>query len=475
MDELKQFEEYLGYLQPALGHQDRNEGLKGYCAGLMSPLSRKSVEPMAAHIDPERTRSRHQSLHHFVADSTWSDEQMLLRVAQWVVPKMDFSDGGWWIIDDTGFPKAGRHSVGVARQYCGMLGKQDNCQVAVSVSLACERASLPVAWRLYLPHEWADDATRRAKAGVPGEVAFATKTAIALAQLEHLLAQGAPKHCVLADAGYGTETAFRERLRELGLPYVVGVTRQANVWALGHEPIVPEPRQGRGRQFTRLQLGLADDPLHRPQSVKDVALELSPLDWYRVSWREGTNQRLRSRFARVRVRTAHRDENRKTLREPEWLLIEWPEDEPEPTKYWLSTLAESASMERMVYEAKMRWRIERDYQDLKQDLGLGHYEGRGWRGFHHHASLSIAAYGFLTALRLSHPDEIGAKKNFVLGEEPALPTHYKPRGSPAHAAPRPLIDHEFAAAYRRSTAQDAAPMSVLPARKRRATLVTQYE
>ncbi len=136
----------------------------------MSPLSRNSVEPVAAHIDPERTMSRHQSLHHFVADSTWSDEQMLLRVAQWVVPKMDFRDGRWWIIDDTGFPKAGRHPVGVARQYCGMLGEQESCQVAVSVSLACERAHLPVAWRLYLPHEWAGDATRRAKAGVPEEV-----------------------------------------------------------------------------------------------------------------------------------------------------------------------------------------------------------------------------------------------------------------------------------------------------------------
>jgi hypothetical protein len=169
-------------------------------------------------------------------------------------------------------------------------------------------------------------------------------------------------------------------LGELGLAYVVGITGQANVWAPSREPIVPEPRQGRGRQFTRLQLGGPDDPLHRQQSVKSLAFELSSLEWYRVSWREGTNQSLRSRFARVRVRAAHRDEDRKTLREPEWLLIEWPEDEPEPTKYWLSTLAEDVTIERLVYEAKMRWRIERDYQDLKQDLGLEHYEGRGWRG-----------------------------------------------------------------------------------------------
>ena len=161
MDELAEFESYMAHLSKGLGHADRCAGLRGYCTGLMSPLARKSVEPMAAHIEPQRVRSRHQSLHHFVADAGWSDGEMWLRVAQWVVPEMDFSDGGWWIIDDTGFPKQGQHSVGVARQYCGMLGKQDNCQVAVSVSLACEAASVPVAWQLYLPHEWADDRGRR--------------------------------------------------------------------------------------------------------------------------------------------------------------------------------------------------------------------------------------------------------------------------------------------------------------------------
>ena len=473
MDDLAEFERYLKHLGQALGHQDRQAGLRGYCGGLMAPLSRKSVEPMAAHLDPRHTRSRHQSLHHFVADSAWSDEQMLLRVAQWVVPKMDFGDGGWWIVDDTGFPKQGRHSVGVARQYCGMLGKQDNCQVAVSVSLACDSASVPVAWRLYLPKEWAEDEARRDKAGVPENIEFATKTSIALAQLEHLVEQGAPKHCVLADAGYGAETAFRERLTALGLPYVVGITGQVTVWPPGREPLPPKPRQGPGRQATRLRRGEAADAQHRPQSVKELASELSPLQWYRVSWREGTNQSLRSRFARLRVRAAHRDSRRDELRPEEWLLIEWPDNEPEPTKYWLSTLGENTSIERMVYEAKMRWRIERDYQDLKQDLGLGHYEGRGWRGFHHHASLSIAAYGFLSAQRLSHPDEVAGKKNAAPRQEPAVPTHYKPRGSPAHAAPRPLVDHEFAAAHRRRLAHNAATMYVLPAHQRKVQLLTQ--
>jgi|SRR5882672_2960903 len=170
MDELDEFERYMTHLCGVLGHADRRAGMRGYCSGLMAPIKRKSIEPMASHLAPMNTRSRHQSLHHFVAEAAWSDEQMLRRIAQWVVPAMDCSDGAWWIIDDTGFPKQGRHSVGVARQYCGMLGKQDNCQVAVSVTLACHSGSLPVAWRLYLPQEWASDAPRRDKARVPQDI-----------------------------------------------------------------------------------------------------------------------------------------------------------------------------------------------------------------------------------------------------------------------------------------------------------------
>lgn len=461
MDDLQRFEEYMAHLSEGLGHADRHAGLRGYTAGLMSPLQRKSVEPMAAHVDPMNVRSRHQSLHHFVADANWSDEQMLLRVCQWVVPLMDFGDGGWWIIDDTGFPKQGRHSVGVARQYCGMLGKQDNCQVAVSVSLACAAASLPVAWQLYVPKEWAEDKARRDKAGVPEAMEFATKPQIALRQIEHLLEQGAPRHCVLADAGYGVDTAFRDRLTALGLDYVVGVTGSITVWPPGHEPLPPKPYAGRGRAAHRLRRGDSGTPEHRPQTVKELAMDIDPDDWCEVSWREGTNATLRSHFARVRVRVAHGDQLRDTLRDSQWLLIEWPEGDEEPLKYWLSTLTEDTSLERMVYEAKMRWRIERDYQDLKQDLGLGQYEGRGWRGFHHHASLSIAAYGFLLAQRLSYPDEIDGKKNAEC-QEPALPTHYKPRGSPASAAPRPILHNELAIAYRRSVGTKSASMSVLP-------------
>jgi SRSO17 transposase len=461
----------MAHLSQGLGHADRHAGLRGYCTGLMSPLSRKSVEPMAALVEPLRVRSRHQSLHHFVAESSWSDEEMLRRVAQWVVPRMDFGDGGWWIVDDTGFPKQGVHSAGVARQYCGMLGKQDNCQVAVSVSLACAGASLPAAWQLYLPKEWADDELRREAAGVPEAVQFATKPAIALKQLQHLVAQGAPRHCVLGDAGYGVDTAFRDGLTEMGLPYVMGITGSVTVWPPGHAPLAPVPYSGRGRVAKRLRLG--DAPQHRPLSAKALALALGSEHWREIAWREGTNDTLRSRFARVRVRAAHREHLRDAQRPPEWLLIEWPEGHAEPMKYWLSTLSQDTPLQRMVYEAKMRWRIERDYQDLKQDLGLAHYEGRGWRGFHHHASLSIAAYGFLLAQRLRHPDEVEGKKNRARRQAPALPTHYKPRGSPAHAAPRPIVHHELAAAYRRSPAASPATLPLLFGRQRKTSLVTQ--
>ena len=184
----QRFDQYMEHLAAGLGHLDRHAGLKGYCTGLMLPLARKSVEPMAARVDPMHPSARHQALHHFVAKAEWSDREMLRRVCQWVVPQMDFSRGGWWIIDDTGFPKKGKHSVGVTRQYCGMLGKQDNCRVEVSVSLACDQGSVPVAWQLYLPEDWAADPVRH-QAGVPEDLRFATKPQIALTQLRALMAE----------------------------------------------------------------------------------------------------------------------------------------------------------------------------------------------------------------------------------------------------------------------------------------------
>jgi SRSO17 transposase len=420
----------------------------------MLPLARKSVEPMAARVDPMHASARHQSLHHFVAKAEWSDSETLRRVAQWVVPQMDFSRGGWWIIDDTGFPKKGKHSVGVARQYCGMLGKQDNCQVAVSVSLACDQGSIPVAWQLYLPEDWANDLVRRRAAGVPDEIHFATKTQIALAQLRTLLADGAPHHCVLADAGYGVDTGFRQALSDMGLIYAVGVTSAVSVWPPGVEPLPPQRYSGMGRPpvMPRRTAG------RQPMSVKALALSLPAQAFHSISWREGTNEPLSGRFAAVRVRHAGGNAGKARLRPLQWLLVEWPADQAEPTKYVLSTLPEDTPLNELVSAAHQRWSIERDYQDLKQDFGLGHYEGRGWRGFHHHASLSIAAYGFLMTERLIADKPVGSKKNFIERQVPALPKEYIPRGSPARPAARGPFDHDATPSAELRT--DRAPRAV---------------
>jgi len=469
MNASQRFERYMEHLADGLGHMDRHAGLKGYCTGLMLPMSRKSVEPMAARVDPLRASARHQSLHHFVAKAEWSDDEMLRRVSQWVAPKMDMSGGGFWIIDDTGFPKKGKHSVGVARQYCGVLGKQDNCQVAVSISLATEQASVPVAYRLYLPKEWAQDPERRQKTGVPADIGFATKNEIALQQLETLLAEGAPKYCVLADAGYGVDQAFRQRLTELGLPYVVGIKSSVVVWPPGLEPLPPKRYSGMGRPPVvprRTQQ-------RQPVSVKDLAHALPASAFQTISWRQGTNETLSGRFAAVRVRHAGGNIGKARLHPEQWLLIEWPASDTDPLKYYLSTLPDDIALNDMVAQAHMRWRIERDYQDLKQELGLGHYEGRGWRGFHHHAALSIAAYGFLVTERLAAGKSAGAKKNFVIRQVSALPADYVPRGSPARTAARVRLHHHTPLPTQPSVDRTPRTMSLLWATKRKTTLVTQ--
>jgi SRSO17 transposase len=418
------FAAYVRAITSALGHADRAVPFQSYCAGLLLPGDRKSVEPMAARVQPGRVQAAHQSLHHCVAKSDWSDDAALAAVRDRVLPVIERRGPiRALIIDDTGIPKKGKHSVGVARQYCGQLGKQDNCQVAVSLSAANDHASLPIAYRLYLPHEWADDTDRRTQAGVPDDVIFQTKPQIALDQLRAALAAGIEAEVALADAGYGTDTDFRDGITDAGLPYVVGIQSSTSLWPPGVEPLPPKPWSGRGRRTSAIRRDIE----HQPISAKQLALELPKKAWRRVTWREGTNTKLASRFAAVRVRPAHRDYHRSTPRPEEWCLIEWPTDEPEPTKYFLSTLPENISRRVLVNTAKLRWRIERDYQDLKQELGLGHYEGRGWRGFHHHATLCIAAYGFLISEREAIPPS--GRRSAVLIKEHPLPDGYQPRGS----------------------------------------------
>jgi SRSO17 transposase len=422
------FAEYVEHLSEVIGHVDRHGPLASYCTGLLLPGDRKSVEPMAARIAPGEVGAKHQSLHHFVAKAPWDEAELLSAVRTFVLPKIE-KDAPIraWIIDDTGIPKKGKHSVGVARQYCGELGKQDNCQVAVTLSVASDLASLPIALRLYLPEPWANDKARRAKAGIPDGIEFQTKPRIALDQVRQAIADGVPKGVALADAGYGNDTAFRSGLTDLGLEYVVGVQGSMTVWAPGTQPLPARAWSGRGRR-TKL---LRRDSNVKPVKVSELAKSLARRAWKTVRWREGTKGDLVSRFAHLRIRPSHRDYWRAEPWPEEWLLIEWPEGEDAPTKYWLSTLPAGTPIATLVDTAKLRWRIERDFQDLKQEIGLDHYEGRGWRGFHHHAALSIAAYGFLVAERSPIPPS-GVLRQALIARVPTPNESYRPRG---HAAP----------------------------------------
>jgi SRSO17 transposase len=398
-----------------IGHADRAAPLKGYCTGLLAAEGRRSVEPMAAVTAPAGVSAQHQKLLHFVANSAWCDEAVLAKVQEMVLPAIErHGPIEAWIIDDTSFPKQGKHSVGVHRQYCGQLGKQANCQVVVTLSVANHGASLPIAYRLYLPQEWTGDAARRKKARIPEEIAFKTKPQIALEQIRAACAAGVTRGVVLMDAAYGCHSALRHGVSALALSYVAAIAWTIKVQAVRED----------GKREPRM-------------SAKELAIGLPKHAWRTVAWREGTNERLSSRFARVRVRTS--PIRRAKERAEETLLVEWPKGEDEPTKYWLSTLPKSTSFRRLIDIAKMRWRIERDYQELKQEIGLGHYEGRGWTGFHHHGTLCIAAYGFLVSERETIPPS-GPRCAGGLAK-PALPDGYRPRGTPDPApTPRPQLD-----------------------------------
>lgn len=451
------FTAFVEGLTSVIGHADRAKPLHDYCTGLVMPCERKSVEPMAAVTAPARVGAQHQSLLHFVGEAPWSDERVLVKVREMVLPAIERREPiQAWIIDDTGFPKQGRHSVGVTRQYCGQLGKQDNCQVAVSLSIANHQASLPVAYQLYLPKEWAHDRARRRKAGVPKEIRFKTKPRIALEQLRWACAAGLPRGVVLMDTGYGADTDLRTSITTLGLTYVAGIMPQTSVWAPGTRPLPAKTWSGQGRPPKLIRR----DAEHRPISVKALARGLPARAWRMIEWREGTAVRLSSRFARVRVRAAHRDYWLTKPRTEEWLLIEWPPNESEPTKYWLSTLPDNITFPRLVDLAKLRWRIERDYQDLKQEVGLGHFEGRGWRGFHHHATLCIAAYGFLISERETIPPSgLGRAWPF---SPPALSRDYQPAGSAtASRTAHPELDCNNAPPADRRDRRQLATMPVL--------------
>jgi SRSO17 transposase len=452
-ESLSRFESYLGELSGVIGREDRVQPLNDYCCGLLATDGRRSVEPIAAMTAPDETSIQHQKLLHFVSNARWADQPVLARVRELVLPAIErHGPIEAWIIDDTSFPKCGSKSVGVHHQYCGQLGKQANCQVAVTLSVANHHAGLPIAYRLYLPQEWAKDRARRKKARIPKEISFKTKPQIALEQIREAVAMGVPRGTTLMDASYGTNSRLRAGITVLGLTYAAAIIPTVMVRRVSD----------RGELEHRL-------------SVKSLALRLPKHAWREITWREGTNEKLSSRFARVRVRTA--PIRGAASRPEETLLIEWPEDEAEPTKYWLLTVDKDMPFRALVDLVKLRWRIERDYLELKQEVGLGHYEGRGWRGFHHHGTLCIAVYGFLISERETIPPSAprcawGLKK-------PAISGSYRPRGSPdPDPTSRSQLDCNAPLSFNGRNRTSAREMSLLrsPTQEEKAPcFVTQYD
>lgn len=396
-DELSTF---VDDLFAGIGRVDRRASLSSYVTGLLLDGERKSMEPMARRLvsrDDEVDAMR-QRLQECVTTSQWSEDELFGRLARKVDAELPGVEA--LIVDDTGFPKKGTHSVGVERQYSGTLGRVDNCQVGVSLHLGCERGSCCIAMDIYLPLTWAENPERRRKAGVPDEVVFRTKWQIALEQVDAARRAGVRDHVVLADAGFGDVKDFREGLAERRLHYVVGIQSAVKVWAPGTDPISPSEPPGKTRGRPRKNFRTGDDA---PVTVMDLASTIGRAALKTLTWREGSRGPQQSRFGAVRVKTAQGHSRGKPPGDEVWLMWAWPHDEEKPSKFWLSNLPPSTSLKRLVYLAKLRWRVERDYQEMKGEVGLDHYEGRTWRGWHHHTVLVAVAHAFLTLQRVLSP------------------------------------------------------------------------
>ena len=392
-----QLQHFLEDLLAPMGRSERRHWAQVYLRGLLLDGERKSIEPMAARLPGADV----QALRQFVGQSPWAVEQVQRRLAQKVVDLL--SEPEVWVIDETAFPKAGQHSVGVSRQYCGTLGKIANCQVAVSLHWSSAEASCPLGWRLYLPKPWLEDAERTAEVKLPEGTVYRSKTELALQLIDQMLAWEVPILPVVADSFYGNDFGFRQALRQRQLSYVVQVESSSVVWTEDPNlPLPPPKKTGRPRQYPPLEA------LPRPQSLEAVVQALPDSAWRTVTWREGSRGAQRSRFARLPVWAAHGwRAQAHPPRVAEWLLVEWPKGEPQPTKYWLAHFGpQPLGLRRLVRVAKARWRVELDYRELKEELGLDHYEGRQWLGWHHHVCLVTMAYAFLRA------EQARLKKNF---------------------------------------------------------------
>lgn len=383
-------EAFLSDLLEPVGPIERQRWGNAYVRGLLLDGDRKSIEPMAERLPDGNV----QAMQQFIGQSPWDYQCVREKLAERMAEEMAPTAG--WIIDDTGFPKQGKHSIGVARQYSGTLGKVGNCQVAVSLNLATAETCMPIDFELYLPKAWTDDPLRMRKVGIPEEHTFKSKWQIALGLIDRALTWNIPKGVVVADSGYGNGNPFRQGLIDRQFQYVLEIESKTIVF--------DEP------QKTRTRVG--DIPATGPTEevavlkVKDFALRLPAWMWKTIKWREGTKRKLVSRFAAVRVLPAHRPAHVKSPPPRQWLLMEWSKTEQEPHKFWFSNLPAQAGLSRLVFFAKIRWWIEQSYRQLKEELGLDHYEGRGYRGWHHHVTMTMLAYGFLIL------ETLRSKKNF---------------------------------------------------------------
>ena len=374
--------EYFDRIGAVLGRKGRRESFALYAEGVLGDSERKSIEPIAARAcaDPSRADAEHQRLLHFALDAPWSDDDVRREASQYALEAMtarELVDS--WIIDDTGFLKQGRHSVGVQRQYTGSAGKTTNCQIGVSLTVATRTEQLPIDFALYLPESWTEDRARRREARIPDDVQFATKTELALRLLKRAVAHEVPPGLVLADQAYGTAREFRKGIREMGLHYAVAVDNRTVVMVFD-------------------KLGRRRDEII---SVLDLAHRIDEQGGFRrCTWRQGTKQDLSARFALRRVVPAYDEARNVDEREAVWLLIEWRDGEDEPANCFFCSLSGRLTKKQLVRRVMQRWRTERVYQDLKGELGLDHYEGRRYPGWHHHVSVVLCCYAFVIAERV---------------------------------------------------------------------------
>jgi SRSO17 transposase len=391
----KQLSSYVEYLTEGMGRPERRRALSWYLTGLLLDGESKTVVSMAGRLVEHEAEieAMRQRLQQCVAVSGWADEEirrrLALRLAEVLRPEA-------YVVDDTGFPKKGTYSVGVCRQYSGTLGRIDNCQVATSLHVASDEGSGCIGMRLYLPEDWASDIKRRRLAGVPDEVVFKRKWELALDLLDETLAAGLPRRLVLADAGYGDSTEFRDGLMARGCPYLVGVSNIRLVWPPGSNPREPQRTGRHGRPRTQFR-----DGNRNPRSLSEIA---ESFDYRRYTCADGKGGTKAGYFAFARVRSAERRTKGREPSDEIWLIGEWRPGNDE-RKFYFSNLPATVSKHELVRLVKLRWRVERDYQEMKGEVGLDHFEGRTWRGFHHHATLCAAAHGFLAIQRRLFPPE----------------------------------------------------------------------